>query len=700
MTKRIDARANVHRLVSPKTIALVGASLRPEAAASVVHENLRRIESPARVYLVNPRYDSIGDATCYSSLSALPEVVDSVFIGVGGHHVYGVVQEAASMGVPSAVINASNVSHQDLDQLKLTIQESGMSLCGPNTVGLLNLRERVGLWTVENCPVSAGPVAVIAHSGTVAMTLTEGVRKVGFDYVMCCGNEAGLSAADYLDYLAEDDHVRVVIMFLESIRDPELFESAARRAKDAGKSMIALKVGASDVGAAMVSTHTGALAGDSKIYDAFLRSVGVLTVSDLDQLLESAILFSAEKGSHAIRGRPAMVTLSGGLAALAADVSAELGLSLAPLAAGTIRGIREAAPSLVNVSNPLDAWGAGWDESAVAGALDVLAIDPSVSSVVALLDAPEGGSGEVEMAQVFGRHFAALKASGNDRAFVVVNVNGQGPPARAVLEDLEDGGVVCLSGLRESLMALTNWSSKDQPTYEVTAVNRLDVSSVSSATATAREWEQLLERAGVRMVRRFAVLSAEQAIEAAEQLGYPVVVKGWHPRLLHKTEHGLVRQSIWSAEELARIFDEVLAITKVAGPFAPAGVPIGVYVEPHINHDLELIVGVQNTAAFGSYCLVGLGGVHAEALGMTTLARGPLTTDGALELMLRTPIGRIFDSPRGKRYDALAVAAQVAAISVVGAALSSDIASLEVNPLAPLADDLGVVALDLAVEYR
>lgn len=689
-------RTAVSRMTAPRSVALVGASPRATAAASIVRANLKRLGYPGRVHLVNPKYETIGEQVCHPSLDAVEDEIDAVFVGVGGSLVLPVVEHAAKLGASGVVVNAANVPEADATLMSEVARAHEIGICGPNTVGWLNLRTRSGLWTVITCPVARGPLAAITHSGTVAMILTEGVRGVGFDAVFTCGNEVGLSAADYLDYLADEDSVRAIAMFLEVVREPEAFEAAAWRATESGKQLFAVKVGRTTKGAGLVATHSGAIAGDDRIYRAFLESSGVQVVDDLDELLEASVLGSAadamsrspSKGGT----RAALITLSGGLGALAVDLSEEMSLELPDLTDETKKRISEAFPSILDPDNPLDAWGSGWDPAAVAGTVEALAAQDDIDVVAALLDAPQGGTGEIQEAIAIGNAFSKIATAAPGRRFVLVNANGQGPPHPEVVDALRLTGVACLSGLRPSLKAIAGgqhargFRAPEGPQ----AVDQIELSG------TRREWESLLLRFGVNSVPREVVTSDEEATELAERWGYPVVLKGWHPQLLHKTERGLVSGPIYDRDSLARA---VRAMAPAVEALRSGLSDAALVVEQFVPHDLELIVGVRNVLGFGSYALLGMGGLFADAFDAAVVVRGPIDEEQAAELLSSPKFARLLRNERAQRYQTAALARQFSALSHLGASTYEHVVSIEVNPLVPKGDGR-FIALDFAAQHR
>ncbi len=691
-----EAASKVAQLLEAKSIAIVGASVRPDAIGSIVLSNLARIGTDARVYPINPRYTEVGGRRCYPALNDLPEKPDAVFIAVPAEAAPAVLKEAGASGIRAAVVNASGFSDAGQRHLTEIAQHHGMALCGPNTVGLFNARERITLWTVGNFRFQPGPVAILAQSGTASMILAGSPRNLGSDYTVCCGNEAGLSVADYLAYAAKDAAIQVIVVFLETIRNPELFERASQVALDGGKRIIALKVGRTARGSDLVRSHTGALAGDDRIYAAYLRHLGIVTVGNLDELVETAILFrdcNSQSGTRA----PLLATFSGGVAALAADLAEDAGLSLASLSPDTAHRIEEIAPG-VRAVNPLDAWGRGWNEETFGGIVDELLSDGGVGAVVPLVDVPASGDGEFMQGEGIARIFAARR-SRTDKALVLVNSSGQGSPSPQIESSIRGAGGTCLSGLEESIVALARWSSPPAPEAlrelepALIAKIELGLDRLTREAARGTDWHEFARDFGLRLVSSKQAPAVDDAVTAAREFGYPVVLKAIHPSIQHKTELGLVRFPLPDEASLSKAHAEVSATCrKLSLP------GIAIQVEPWLPHEIELIVGVRNVERFGSFCLVGLGGIYTDTLDAVSVRLGPVTPATARRMLDETPAGRLLSGARGKVYDIDAVIDQIVALSAIGYAGKNALRSIEMNPLIPLDRGCGAVAVDLAAD--
>ena len=456
------ASSSLDALFSPRAVAVVGASQREDSIGLRVIRNLRRFGYTGPIYPVHPTNEEVAGLRCYSSLSAIAQPVDAVFIGLPAAQGPAVLEEAGQLGIRAACINASGFADADAAgvQLQTGLREiaarHGIALCGPNNLGAINVHGKVALWTPRYASeLVPGSVAVISQSGTMALMLCQDERRVGLAYVITCGNEAVLGAAHYLDHVVRDENVRTVLLFLETIREPALFEAAAREAARRGTRIVALKSGASEAGRALVAAHTGSLAGEDRLYSAFLSDCGVVRVHNPDELIEAALLFNARPRAAAGRSFVA-VTLSGGEAALIADNAPALGLALPPLAAATRAALMPAFPPFARPSNPLDAWGLGFSAERFRIVLDALLADETIGAIaLSIVASTEGGPDGVyglEMARA-----CAAVAGSHDKALVFINATAGAGPNREVKKVLDAAGIAYLSGMRTALSVIAQW---------------------------------------------------------------------------------------------------------------------------------------------------------------------------------------------------------------------------------------------------
>jgi len=667
------------KLMNPQSVAIVGVSERPEAIGTRVLNNLRRIGFPGPIYPVNPRHASLHGLTCYPSLSALPEKVDAAFLAVPSASGPDLVDEAGRCGIPALFLNASGYGDEAGVELQRRVEETaaryGIVICGPNNLGLINVHDRVAMWAPRHMKVlEPGSLGVISQSGSIALILSEDERDLGFAYLVTAGNEAVATVADYLSAMVQDDRVKVILLFLETLRDPRAFSAAAVEARRRGNRIVALKLGASAEARALVQAHTGALAGEDRLYDAFLKALGIIRVRDLDEMLETATLLSMHSDPLP-RGLAAMVTLSGGEAALIADIGSEYGLKFPALAAQTLARLRPAFPPYSTISNPVDAWGLGFNEERFKIVLHALFDDPDIDLIGFSVDAPGRGGGDVSYACVMAQ--ACVDAKTDKRLVFLNNTAGSG--VNADVRKITDAGrIAYLSGMRPALAAISHAVKlKPPPAAErpQPAVQRAAQPLPSDEAACFR----LLGDSGVPMIGAETVGSRHAAVSAARRFGYPVVMKGVAAHLPHKSDLGLVKLGLNGDDEVAAAFD---ALTATLAKHARADAQGNVVVQATAEAGVELIVGIRNQKGFGSFVIVGPGGVLVELANQASVRLGPVTADEARAMLDETAAGKLLRGARGKpACDLNAAAAAIAAFSRFGAARVDTLASLEINPL-------------------
>jgi acyl-CoA synthetase (NDP forming) len=692
--------AALDQLLNPRSIAIVGASPREDAIGFRVIQNLRRMKFPGAIYPVNPRYEEVAGLRCFPKLAALPERVDAAFLGVPAAQGPDLLDEAGKSGIRAVFVNAGGYADGDADGKKLQqrlsdiAKQHAIALAGPNNMGLINVVDGKAMWTARYMtPINPGPIAVISQSGSIALALSEDERNIGLAYIVTAGNEAVVTVADYLQAVVRDDRVRVVLMFLETLRDPDGFAAAARHAAKTGKHIVVLKVGSSEGGRAAVSAHTGSLAGDDAVYDAFFRQHGIIRVRELDELLETAILLSKysapPRTPHVIP-----VTLSGGEAGLLADIGTAHGMSFKPLAASTLERLRPAFPPYATPRNPLDAWGLGFTAERFAAVLDAVVADPDAGTLAFCVDAPGKGGGDVPYACIMAEACVAAAQRTDKRIVFFNHATGTGPngDVRAILDR---AGIPYLSGMRAAMAAIARYARLAAPVAAPAKTAPLDASLRQSLKASDETAQfAALRAAGVPMIEAVAIASAAQAEIEAARLGFPVALKGTSPGIPHKSDLGLVRLALCDAPAVAQAFKDVDAILSRT---LPREAPRQIVVQRMAGAGLELIVGARSVPGFGSAIVVGLGGMLVEVIKDVSLRLAPVDKAAALEMLRETKAGTLLAGFRGKGpYDADAAADAIAALSRVAAATADTVAAIEINPLIVL--ERGAVGVDVLIQ--
>lgn len=689
---------DLKKLLSPTSVAIVGASPRRGVTAMRVVNNLRTMGFGGPIRLVNPRYSEIDGEPCFRSLAALPEVPDAVFVGVAAEHAIDVVEEAGRCGVRAAVVNASGFADGGTEgealqtRLVAAAKASNMALCGPNNMGYINVHDRVCMYTLRDLPhLDPGAVAIISQSGSIAIAIIQDDRHLGFSYVITAGNEAVCTAADYLRVVVEDHRVKVVMMFLEAIRDPRGFASAAAEAAKRDKPIVVLKVGRSEGARAAAAAHTGALSGEDRVYDAFFRRYGIVRANDIDEMIETATLLLKYPTPPEPR-RPIIVTVSGGEAALITDLAADVGLNLPALAPESLEAMRSAFPAFSRPRNPLDAWGLGWDADRFRQIFSALTKDPGAGVVALSVDAPGSGGADAHVAKDMAE--IVIDAANHDKRVVFFNNNAPGGVNAEVRAMLDLHGIPYLLGMRPTLETLAHWV-KRQPAEVPAAPARIDLPALPHLDETER-MELVARNAGIPFVPCFSVRDPDDAVRVAKEVGLPVAMKGLSPRVSHKTEFDLVKLGLADTAGIVSAFHALAASLACC---ARDDRKAQIVVQPMIEAGVQLLLGARSDPQFGSIVVVGVGGILVETMKQTSLRLGPVSAETAREMLAETPAAALIAGVRGKGpFDLEAAIEAIVGFSAFAYATTDAAATIEINPLVVRAKGKGVMALDLVLE--
>ena len=633
-------------LLNPRSIAVIGASAQGGRATGAVR-NLQELGFTGAIYPVNPKYDKVLGLACYASLDAIPGPVDLVCIGIPSEHVIAVLSEAHRKGVGAAVIFASGyaeageVGRGRQRELEDFAARTGMAICGPNCLGVLNFNARsCGYSSTSPAAVEAGDVALVSQSGTIVVAMIRSLRGIGFSHMISSGNEAVVSTADYLRHLVDDPAVRVLAAFVEGIREPAKFLAVANRAWAAGKPLIVIKSGRSSEGMAASAAHTGMLAGSYAVQSAIFRQKGIVHCGDPDEWLETIEMFRVARAPSG--DGIGMIGISGGENAVVMDHAAEIGLQFRPLSASGKARLAEFLPWYARPENPIDPTGSyAGNEEIYVKCIEILAAEPHLDVILVSQDSPAAFDLPVARATVE----AARRV---DKCIVFFN-NFSGPWNPEIVAMLRAAGVPYLQGIRESLAAVKSF-------VDYHARRREHPADVPAPSAATRERAmELLESAGplltedvskrllalydLPVTRETVVESSAEAIAAAAALGYPVVAKVVSVDLPHKAAAGGVRLDIKSAAELEAGYAGMLAAVAHSHPDARI---TGVVIQPMVGSGTEIILGVKRDPQFGSVVMFGLGGVFVEAIRQVSFRLAPLTERDARAMIAEVPaFGRL-----------------------------------------------------------
>ena len=689
-----DIVKNIHAMLHPRNIVLVGATDKPGNYAERIWTNLIKYKYEGGLYPVNSKRETIWGVPCYKDFTSLPDKPDHVLVLVPARFAVQVIRDAAAAGARSATIVTSGFSElQDEQSQKLAadlqqaIRETGMAVTGPNCLGNLSAGEKI-FTNIDDRIVTmeAGPVAIAGQSGAIVMAIRQALedRGVGVGYMVTTGNEAGLETPDLIAYFAADPSIRVIVVYLEGVRNTKVFRAACKAARAAGKPVIALKLGSSEGGRAAAMAHTGALAGSIETFDAISTREGVIRVGGLDELIETTECFvhaAPPKGN-----RLAAVTLSGGKRGLLLDAFYSAGLNFAPLPKDANDKLAKMLGPGSIVGNPLDAgFAAVVDPSVYMQSIRIMIDDPDTDIVIIDSELPKAPH---EVREKNLRTVNEMAASA-------------GKPV-VYISTMSIGFTEFTKGLRKSLPHIAVMQGLDRAVGAIKAL--IDYASlrkevpdvVSGSSASARAMlertlknatgaaldevasKKLLKAYGIPVSKEEIAQDAAGAVKIAKKIGFPVVAKVVSADILHKSDIGGVVLNINSAAEVRQAFNDITARVKRLKNKPKLE---GILIAQQVKADLELVVGASLDAEMGPVVLFGTGGVDIELMKDVALAGAPLDAAEAKQLIARTKAGVKLKGYRGKPalHEASAVKA-IVGLSNLMADAGTRIASIDVNP--------------------
>jgi acetate---CoA ligase (ADP-forming) len=683
---------DLRRLLQPASIAVVGASDRDGSYGGQTLLNLDAIGYGGEVWGVNPGRDEAHGRPCFPSLAELPGVPDAVVVAVPAASVPGVIDAAGSLGCGGAVVYAAGFAEapggRELQgELVAAARRHGLPVCGPNGNGIVRLPQRVALWGDALVPAEPGHVALISQSGNLAVNALSARRGLRLHTVVSCGNQAVLDAADFLLALAEEDDVRSVALNLEDDGDGAKLCEGLAACANAGIGVGVLKVGASDAGASAAAAHTGAVAGDQRVFGALMEEAGAALAADPHDLLELATALAVRD----TRRRPepsalAVMTCSGGDSSAAGDEAQRLGIELADFEPETKARLGALVPAAATVANPLDYTSMIWGErDTLRELIETVGSDPGVGQVVVYYDEPAGLEGGVKDSWDTVREGILDGARASSVPVLVASTLPellQVESARRLI----DAGVPAVAGLRTALAcarALTAPPPDAGRLREIAALARradgAGPGEDSERWLAEHEAKRLLREAGVPVVEGRIASDSEDAAAILAELGPPVVAKLSGDGVLHKTEMGAVVLGLETDAEV-RAADARLRELGTGQ----------VLIERQAAPGAQLLVAARRDAVVPSLT-VGLGGVWTEALADAAVIPLPTSPERVAAALRGLRGAALLTGGRGGAELDIAAAAGVAAAA--GELLAdADLELLELNPV--VVDERGAVVVD------
>jgi acetyltransferase len=704
----IDA-AGIEYFYHPRSIAIVGASKHSTKPGGRPLYALQNRGYAGKIFPVNPSYREVAGLECHPTILDVPDDVDMAIISVPAEAVLEVIDQCAQKGVKAVVIFSAGFSEVgaegELLQQKITelARRNHMRLLGPNSLGLINSANSVTAsfaHVAELVPVSPRTLGFVTQSGAFgAMIYFEATQLgVGFSSFTSVGNEADTEFADFVSYLLDDPETSVIGGYLEGAKNGPKLRRAAEKALQLQKPILIMKVGRTQAGARAASSHTGSLAGDDQIYDAFFRQMGIVRFEALSELTSFAIL---HRSGRICRGkRVGIISGSGGHGVMVADKCESLGLSVPEITGATRERLLEYLPAFGSPRNPVDLTAqAGRNTSMLTNCVRTLADDDNIDIVVAhaFFQDDDGIQRATELVQIW--------ESTTKLIVIMTHTHHTSPVSEKCVAMLKDAGIPILSDGLQTAQAVANlvWyhdrvrritagqaepePAKGPPADEVAELLR------GPGQLSEFECKRILERCGVSVTREELATSADEAVVVAHKLGYPVVLKIQSSEILHKSDAGGVMLDLGTEDEVRRAYHEILSNARRSSPEAEIQ---GVLVQEMVQGGVEVIIGSTKDPVFGPVIMFGLGGIFVEALGDVSFRVAPLSRHDAEDMIAEIKGYRVLQGMRGREpVDQGAITDAILCVSRLVTEHRDVIDELDINPLVVF--PLGAKAVDALI---
>ena len=699
-----DERTPIERMLEARSVAVVGASVKPLSLGAAMMAELRRGGYAGDVFPVNPGYDEVDGYRCYPSIGEVPGPVDLAILGVANQRLEQALTDTAAAGAASAVTFSSLHEERDerpspdapplRDRLAGIADEYGMALCGGNGMGFCNEASRLratGFATPDH--LRHGPVTFISHSGSAFAALAFNDRGIGFDLLVSSGQEIVTTMDEYVAYALDHGRTKVLAILLETVRNPDGLRAQLARALELDVPVIALKVGRTETSKAMVTAHSGALAGEHGAYEALFDAYGVHEVRSLDEMADAMELFASPR--RVTRGRGiASIHDSGGERAMLVDLASDLGVPFAEVSEATLKAIDDTLDPGLEAANPLDAWGTGIDADRIfRESFLALAADDDTAAMAFVVDLTRQGEpydeGYLQIAKDVW--------DATDTPFCVLsNLASAVDHHEATI--LRDHGIPVLEGTTSGLLALRHLIAHRDVRERVEASALEPIGDDVRARWRARlangepfgeiDGLALLADYGIRTVEAREARSLDEVVAAAGAIGYPVAIKTANPDIAHKSDVGGVILGRPNADAVLE------AYATIAGRLGPR-VTVAAMAPPGV----EVALGIVRDPMFGPLVLVAAGGVLVELLQDRKLGLPPVDERAARRLIDGLASRKLLDGFRGAPpADVDALAHAISRLSVLASDLGEHIAALDVNPV--IVSPTGCIAVDALVEPR
>jgi len=694
MKRDLYTSRELHRMLAPRSIAVVGASESEGNFGRRSVENLSGYQGT--VHAINPKYASVAGRPCVAGLRDLPAAPDCVVIAVPRERVEPLVEEAAAAGAGGVVVYASGYAETGIEE-RIRQQErlaaigraARMPIIGPNCIGIVNHALRCGLTFMPHypeIPAITGNIGIVSQSGAMGYIFVQApMRGVGFTHYLASGNSCDVDVCDMASYLVDQPEVKTIAFLFEGLSDGERLIRLGERARDAGKTIVAYKMTAGEASQRAALSHTGSLAGTDAAYAAAFAKVGIVTVDNMEAVLEAAQFF-AKAPAPSGKG-PAVLVGSGGAGVIAAAKAEAAGMLLPQPDARVDAKLAAEVPDFGSTANPCDVTAQVLNRiDSFSRCMSAFLDHPDFDALVFPVAYSHPKATMVRYAQV--KEFSA-RYPGKVICPIWFPEWLEGPGSR---EYETDERMAMFRSTERCMQTLAAWHRRAEraawpASARLTTPAALDL---VSGTMTERASKAALAAYGIRVTREALATDLAGAEAAAAQIGYPVALKIESPDIPHKTEAGVVRLNIHNASDLRHAYDE---ITGAAGRVQPAPRIAGVLVAEMVKPGLEIVIGASIDPQFGPLITVGLGGVLVELLRDVQVGLAPVTQAEARHMIDSLKGRQLFDGFRGAPPANIgALTDMVVRLSELIADHRERISEIDINPVLLTID--GGVAVD------
>jgi acetate---CoA ligase (ADP-forming) len=695
----------LYRLVNPRSVVIVGASDRVGSLGERTVSNLLDYSDfRGDVYFINPNRPAIRDIQCYASVLDLPVAPDVAALVVPAKAVLSTLRDCAEHGVRYSLVFSSGFAElgeegkaAQAEMLRIA-RNSGMRIYGPNSPGFCNLNRRFGLmfspsYRVDQC---SGPIGLATQGGGIGRCFLQAMeRGIGVGLWASTGNEVDLTVAEFIRYMADADDIRVIATAMEGIRDGEQLVDAAKYAAERNKPVIALKIGRSDYGMQATASHTGSISGSAVVNSAVFRQLGIVEVDDIDELIDTAAMFTRSGRLPSGKEKIAVFGFSGGACALTADGVGEGGLTLAAFSSKTLDVLRNALPDYAAIGNPVDATSDIITDPEVGRAtLNAVADDPEVDLI--LYPFP------CDYMEITGT-IAEMVVKAQQQTSVPIVPIWLSDRLGAGFEHLVGGGLMPTRSVKQTVKAVRRWTdwgawrARFDPGWIGLPSNAATQGRKVVYTEAAAK--ALLSQHGLPVPIGAVARTVDDAVEIARNVGYPVVAKIVSAEIQHKSDVGGVATGLDDEAALRVAFERV---RESAGTAMPNARIEGVLIEKMAGGGgFEALVGVVRDPVFGPMITFGLGGVYVELFKDVARRKLPLTARSAQELIQEPRCAKLLEGLRGRPpADVAALESLLLAISDFVVRHAHVIEEMELNPVWVGVRGQGAVALDAVLVMR